>query len=202
MSKLNLGTADPCYTAQAPRPASQNINIPKAPDCKLPITAPNAPMKEPARIFVIGAGSRGHAYAKAIAKHSHGHGAIVGVAEPLPYKRREFQRLFGIADSLVFSSWSEFVTAGEAVKKKVDGVCVCTLDETHAEVVFPLSTSGDSWGFTTAADRPRSEAIESSYSMREAACLNTGGLPGYASFYHRYTASLIRYRPCIAILTA
>ncbi|KAI5858594.1 hypothetical protein BZA05DRAFT_381810 [Tricharina praecox] len=95
-------------------------------------------MQEPARILIIGAGSRGYAYAKAIAKHSNGHGAIVGVAEPLPYKRREFQRRFGIADSLAFSSWSDFVAAGEAIGAKVDGVCVCTLDETHAEIVLAL----------------------------------------------------------------
>jgi len=91
-------------------------------------------MKEPARILVIGAGSRGQAYANAIAKHSRGHGTIVGVAEPLPYKRREFQRRFAIADSLVFSSWTDVLAAAEDVKKELDGICVCTLDETHAEV--------------------------------------------------------------------
>jgi predicted dehydrogenase len=92
-------------------------------------------MKEPARILVIGAGSRGHAYANAIAKHSRGHGTIVGVAEPLPYKRREFQRRFAIADSLAFSSWTDVLAVAEDIRKNVDGICVCTLDETHAEVV-------------------------------------------------------------------
>ncbi|KAF8541652.1 hypothetical protein BDD12DRAFT_916538 [Trichophaea hybrida] len=87
------------------------------------------------KILIIGAGSRGHAYAKAITAHSIGR--IVGVAEPVPYKRQEFVRRYKVEDdSLVFSSWSELVALGaEEVGKKVDGVCICTLDETHLEIL-------------------------------------------------------------------
>jgi predicted dehydrogenase len=93
------------------------------------MTSTNAP-----RILIIGAGSRGHSYANAITAHSAGR--IVGIAEPVSYKRQEFVRLYEVEDdSLVFSSWSELVALGaEEVGKKVDGVCICTLDETHLEV--------------------------------------------------------------------
>jgi predicted dehydrogenase len=90
-------------------------------------------MATPPRILIIGAGSRGHAYARAINDHSAGR--IVGVAEPIAYKREEFVRRYRVSDeSLVFSSWAELLTTRDEVKEKVDGVAVCTLDETHAEV--------------------------------------------------------------------
>jgi predicted dehydrogenase len=90
-------------------------------------------MAIPPRILIIGAGSRGHAYARAINDHSSG--LIVGVAEPVAYKRQEFVRRYGVSDeSLVFNSWTDLIAAGDAVREKVDGVAVCTLDETHAEV--------------------------------------------------------------------
>lgn len=165
-------------------------------------------MQEPARILIIGAGSRGYAYAKAIAKHSNGHGAIVGVAEPLPYKRREFQRRFGIADSLAFPSWSDFVAAGEAIRAKVDGVCVCTLDETHAEVLYPFvialggrrGTGQGTAGSITVADRPCATPSESSHPVREAAGCHPGRLSGYAGFDHGRAVGVVRDRPCAAVL--
>ncbi|KAA8905055.1 hypothetical protein FN846DRAFT_11759 [Sphaerosporella brunnea] len=91
----------------------------------------------PPRVLIIGAGSRGNAYARAISQA--GTGLIVGVAEPLRYKREEFCRRYGVTDpGLIFGDWTQLVAAGEMVKEMVDGVAVCTLDETHAEIVLAL----------------------------------------------------------------
>lgn len=91
------------------------------------------------RIIVIGAGARGKAYAKHITQHTTGQ--IVGVAEPSAYRRGTFCARFSLAaDSpLVFSDWRELVAApADAIRAQVDGVCICTLDETHVGIVLAL----------------------------------------------------------------
>jgi len=98
----------------------------------MPRAAPPKPENSP-RILIIGAGSRGRAYARSIVTATNG--TIVGVAEPDEYKRRRFVQECNIPDELVFTSWMELVGEHKGlVMSRVDGVCVCTLDETHEEV--------------------------------------------------------------------
>lgn len=85
------------------------------------------------RILIIGAGSRGYAYARAI--HHHTTGTVVGVAEPIEWNRSDFVKRYA-ADKFVYSSWTEILSDAERVKAGVDAICVCTLDETHADVMF------------------------------------------------------------------
>lgn len=107
---------------------------------------------DPPRLLVIGAGSRGNAYAKAVMEGSHG--TIAAVAEPVEHKRTRFgaRYIWGDGepeDGQVFDGWEAFLVweqerreragKGEAVPKAVDGVLVCTLDETHAEIVNRLA---------------------------------------------------------------
>ncbi|KAI5788391.1 hypothetical protein EDC01DRAFT_707704 [Geopyxis carbonaria] len=89
------------------------------------------------KILVLGAGSRGHAYAAAISAHTAGR--VVGIAEPVPWKRDNFVKRYGIdaEHGLVFDGWREAVDSGR-LQAEVDGVCVCTLDETHTEIVAAL----------------------------------------------------------------
>ena len=47
---------------------------------------------EPARVLIIGAGSRGKTYARAITNLTHAE--IVAVAEPVDYKRGQFGQNF------------------------------------------------------------------------------------------------------------
>lgn len=95
---------------------------------------PNSP-----RILIIGGGSRGSAYARAI--HLSTVGTVVGIAEPIEYKRNLFVSKYSIdalaENSFVFSSWTQIVETDEVkekIKREVDGICICTLDETHTEV--------------------------------------------------------------------
>ncbi|CRK35372.1 hypothetical protein BN1708_006709, partial [Verticillium longisporum] len=101
----------------------------------------------PPRFLVIGAGSRGYAYAGAITDETEG--IIAAVAEPIPYKRTEFGRDFiwgadgSPQEGQSFPDWNAFLTyetarraaasAGDSVPPGVDGVLICVLDEMHRE---------------------------------------------------------------------
>ncbi|KAF1957752.1 streptomycin biosynthesis protein StrI [Byssothecium circinans] len=120
----------------------------------LPPITPSAP-----RILIIGAGSRGHAYAKPISVSRTAH--IVGVCEPDHFKRTVFgeQYIWGPEERSAreweaFDSWSDWIEYEEVrqarveareVRKghpefeRVDAVIVCVLDELHVHVCKALA---------------------------------------------------------------
>ncbi|MCJ1440663.1 MAG: hypothetical protein MMC23_001149 [Stictis urceolatum] len=107
------------------------------------MASPSAP-----RILIIGAGSRGHSYAKVL---TASHSAIIqSVAEPIAFKRHDFVRKYispnGVPEEdAAFTSWTQFLkyektrreraAAGERVLPGVDAIFVCTLDHTHREII-------------------------------------------------------------------
>ncbi|MCJ1357731.1 MAG: hypothetical protein MMC33_007727 [Icmadophila ericetorum] len=110
-------------------------------------------------ILIIGAGSRGNAYAYEV--HHSTPGRVVAVAEPITFKRHVFgsKYIWGIdgqpQEGQEFVDWKDFINyeklrrqrvAGgekEDALPKVDGVFVCTLDETHVDIVTALAALGD-----------------------------------------------------------
>ncbi|KAH7374864.1 streptomycin biosynthesis protein StrI [Plectosphaerella cucumerina] len=110
----------------------------------------------PPRVIIIGGGSRGHAYGKAITSFTDG--IVAAVAEPVPFKRAEFGTSFiwgsnEPSEGQDFSHWKEFleyetkrrarVAAGEAsVPPGVDAAFICVLDEMHREVIVGLAPLG------------------------------------------------------------
>jgi predicted dehydrogenase len=60
------------------------------------------------------------------------------VAEPDEYKRERFAAEYDLAEGLVFTTWEEILDEERKknVVDSVDGMCICTLDETHEEVSF------------------------------------------------------------------
>ena len=107
------------------------------------------------RVLIIGAGSRGNAYARAV-KES-GVGIVAAVAEPVDYKRALFgsKYIWPGAESQPeqeFSDWRLFLqwetrrrkdaAAGNRVPPGVDAVFICVLDEQHAQVITSLSPLG------------------------------------------------------------
>lgn len=162
---------------------------------------PNSP-----RILVIGAGSRGSAYARAI--HTSTIGTVVGVAEPIEYKRNLFVSKYNLdtrEEGLIFSSWTEIVeneAVIEKVKREVDGFCICTLDETHAEVRLPLHTSDTPTH--ECIDCCSSSSIEHSHPLREATQRNTRLM--HPNPQHRYLsltpADSAGDRPRVAVFSA
>jgi len=118
------------------------------------------PSNEPPRIAIIGAGSRGNAYARPIASSKLAH--IVAVAEPDDFKRRSFGEhyIWGLRNSdapqegEAFATWEDLITFEKARRAKggsgkangterwLDAVIVCVLDEMHHAVVTALAESG------------------------------------------------------------
>lgn len=101
------------------------------------------------RFLVIGAGSRGSAYARAVNVATDG--SIVAVAEPDSFKRQEFQKKFiktpqqeANPTEQSFLGWREWIhweanRRAEGHDSSVEGVFICTLDHTHAEIIRALA---------------------------------------------------------------
>lgn len=133
---------------------------PQPPPTDIPI---NSPSPKPLRFLVIGAGARGNAYAGAVTKVTPG--TIHGVAEPHDFKRHEFGRnyIWGTGspgEGQEFADWREWVQWETDRRQRlqktgshdsngngntgtipagVDGVFICTLDETHVEIVKAIA---------------------------------------------------------------
>ena len=104
------------------------------------------------RYLVIGAGQRGVSYARPLRRSTIAQ--IYAVAEPVEFRRKTFGRDYVWANEdpklgQEFSSWSEWLiwetdrrkrlTNGEDQPPGVDGVIVCTLDETHVEILIAIA---------------------------------------------------------------
>ena len=109
-----------------------------------------APQLRP-HFLIIGAGARGHAYARAVTESTNG--VIAAVAEPIDSKRETFGRMYMWKDSepkigQYFKTWQEFVSFerqrreinsnGNKDLPAIDGVFICVLDELHVEVILGL----------------------------------------------------------------
>lgn len=108
------------------------------------------------KFLVIGAGSRGSSYARAVTLATTG--TIHAVAELDDFKRKEFGRKYIWGKTKPeplqeFASWQAWVacekerrevripagTATGAYGASITGVFICTLDETHAEIIRALA---------------------------------------------------------------
>ena len=115
----------------------------------------NPSSDDPARMVIFGAGSRGTAYARAIVDSPRGE--VVAIAEPVDSKRDEFGRKYiwhddQVVDGQSFRDWKDYIhweltrrakaARGERVPVGADGVFVCTLDPSHADIVTALAPLG------------------------------------------------------------
>lgn len=107
------------------------------------------------RLLIIGAGARGNAYARAVTRS--GLGLVTSVAEPISSKRTNLgdQYIWHAGkrqEDQEFDCWQDYVEyekirrqreeAGERVLPGFNGVFVCTLDETHVEIITALAPLG------------------------------------------------------------
>ena len=103
-------------------------------------------------ILIIGAGSRGNAYASGLQQCENATSLHVGaIAEPIKTKRVIFKREYVRQHELcqLYKSWEGFVefetgrqkreACGEDGSGAVDGVFVCALDEMPAEIITALA---------------------------------------------------------------
>ncbi|KAL8837602.1 MAG: hypothetical protein Q9170_002479 [Blastenia crenularia] len=104
------------------------------------------------RLLIIGAGARGNAYARAISESTNA--CVYAVADPIRSKREALGRKYIWKDDdpvtgQSFDDWRDYLayeqsrrkrkSTGELVEPGVDGVFICTLDETHAEIIVKLT---------------------------------------------------------------
>ena len=110
--------------------------------------------KIPPRLLIIGAGARGNAYARAVTESTNA--SIVAVAEPIQHKRESLGQkyIWGLTGQAAgqgqsFEDWKDFVQYEQRRRKQqedgglvppgVDGVFVCTMDDTHVDIIMGLS---------------------------------------------------------------
>lgn len=113
------------------------------------------PINSP-QFLIIGAGSRGNAYARAVEASTSG--TVAAVAEIDPFKRQEFGRryIWGVdaepQDHQAFAGWEEWVEWETRRRHNADkaggadpgylpitGVFICTLDESHASIIRAIA---------------------------------------------------------------
>ncbi|GMA15257.1 Gfo/Idh/MocA family oxidoreductase (plasmid) [Deinococcus metallilatus] len=95
------------------------------------------PQPDPVRLIVVGAGNRGHAYAKYALQHPQDV-RIVGVAEPREFQRTQLAAEHGLPPERVWSDWRELLRH----PRLADGVIIATQDEQHVEPAVALSGLG------------------------------------------------------------
>jgi predicted dehydrogenase len=110
-------------------------------------------LSAPPRFLVIGGGSRGNAYGRAVTASTNGR--IAAVAEINPFVRQEFGQkyVWGNRKPLAheaFDTWQDWIAFEDARRKNpsivqepgfqpITGVFICTLDETHAPIIQALA---------------------------------------------------------------
>jgi predicted dehydrogenase len=121
------------------------------------LPAPGKPpfSKSPPRLVIVGAGSRGDAFGKAIKDHSNG--IFVSVVEPIALKRKQFGRRYiwgksSSSEGQEFEDWKDFLTweterrskaaLGQEVIEGCDGIFICVQDRLHKDVILGLAPLG------------------------------------------------------------
>ena len=107
------------------------------------------------RLLIIGAGSRGGAYARAVTESTQG--IVASVAEPIQSKRTSLGKKYIWLDGVrqedqEFDDWKDYLRyenvrrkrehAGEKVLPGFDGVFICVQDALHVEVITELAPLG------------------------------------------------------------
>lgn len=113
------------------------------------------PRKECLSFLIIGAGSRGNAYAAALTQSASDIPTRIGaIAEPIKSKRDAFKRKYVRERETcqLFGGWQAYVEfekdrqrrefQGVRTEGVIDGVFICTLDEMHAEIITALAPLG------------------------------------------------------------
>ncbi|KJX98097.1 NAD binding Rossmann fold oxidoreductase like protein, partial [Zymoseptoria brevis] len=127
------------------------------------------------RLLIIGAGSRGNAYARAVV--DSGLGIVAAIAEPIAFKRKQLGSQYIWKDSKrtpeqEFEGWRQFIqceyqrrkdeSAGIPVPPGVDGAFICVHDEHHIDVltaIIPL-------GLHLMAEKPLATTLQDCLSIQ------------------------------------
>ncbi|CAD0110918.1 unnamed protein product, partial [Aureobasidium uvarum] len=159
-----------------------------------------SPSSALARVLIIGAGSRGTAYARAVSES--GQGIVAAVAEPIAFKRDLLGSKYiwnsteGPAEGQEFSDWKHFLrwetkrrsdaAAGRQVPPAIDAISICILDEQHAEVVTALGHLS----IHTLCEKPLATTLKDCMAISAAMSSRQGGQSAIFGIGH-----VLRYSP-------
>ena len=90
---------------------------------------------KPVTFIIVGAGARGATYAGFIKKCG---GSVVGVADPIDWRRERFMRTHEIPEENVFTDWKDLA----ARERFADAVIVATGDRLHVEPAVAFAGKG------------------------------------------------------------
>jgi predicted dehydrogenase len=152
------------------------------------------------RILIIGAGSRGDTYARAV--YESGRGIVAAVAEPIAFKRKLLgsKYIWGPNASpsagQEFDGWKAFLSwetqrrsdaaAGHQVPSGIDGVFICVLDEQHAQVIRALAPLA----IHTLCEKPLATTLKDCLDISTAMSSQQGGQSAIFGIGH-----VLRYSP-------
>ncbi|THX12810.1 streptomycin biosynthesis protein StrI [Aureobasidium pullulans] len=152
------------------------------------------------RILIVGAGSRGNAYARAVSES--GQGIVAAVAEPIAFKRNLLgsKYIWGSknspSDGQEFEDWRAFLqwetnrrtdaAAGRQVPPGIDGIFICILDEQHAEVITALGHLA----IHTLCEKPLATTLKDCLAISSAMSSQQGGQSAIFGIGH-----VLRYSP-------
>ncbi|KAJ1023598.1 hypothetical protein NDA16_003215 [Ustilago loliicola] len=110
----------------------------------------------PVTLAIIGAGQRGSAYA-AYAERYPDLCRVVAVADPWKFRREKMSRVHNVPEENRYDGWKSFADAG----KICDAVAICTMDDTHAEVVSVFAPLG----YHILCEKPMANSIKDCVEM-------------------------------------
>ena len=93
---------------------------------------------EPITLAVIGAGERSECYLAAFEKYYPGQYRVVAVADPDKAKQADYQKRYGIPDSMVFDGYASIIKE----KRLADVAILATLDDMHYVPAIALIEAG------------------------------------------------------------
>jgi predicted dehydrogenase len=117
-------------------------------------------MKNPIRAVIVGAGHRAIQYASYAEQHTE-ELRIVGVADPIPLRRRQTAARFGFSDDYCFES----AEALAAVPRFADVAINGTMDHQHVPTSLPLLAAG----YDLLLEKPFATHPEEMWQLEEAA---------------------------------
>lgn len=152
------------------------------------------------RLLIIGAGSRGTAYARAVTES--GRGIVAAIAEPIAFKRNLLGSKYiwdsnsGPSEGQEFTDWKHFLRwetkrradleAGRQVPPGIDGIFICILDEQHAEVITALGHLS----IHTLCEKPLATTLKDCMAISAAMSSQQGGQSAIFGIGH-----VLRYSP-------
>ena len=94
-------------------------------------------MSKPISVIIIGAGSRGNAYAGYL-KHHPGAYDLVGICEKRADRRAWFAKEHNVPANACYADWKELLDK----PRLADAAFICTVEDTHREIAVALADKG------------------------------------------------------------